>query len=108
MFNMSTGQVLYLQLLSTAKLHRDHNFPRKILAHQSLQSRLQPLMLEADNRISGSQDTLYRAIEETTTWVKSETQGKMLDFEQKISMQLNNERLARLNLADEPATTGRL
>ena len=101
MFNMSTGQVLYLQLLSSAKLQRDHNFPRKTLAHKSLQSRLQPLVLEADNRISGSQSTFYQAIEETTPWVKNENQGKARDFEQKISMQWNSERLARLDLADD-------
>jgi hypothetical protein len=105
---MSTAQVLYLQHLITTKLHRDQNFPRKILAHQNLQFRLQPLLLEADNKISGSQGALCQAIEETTTWLESENKGKMRDFEQKISMQWNSERLARLKLADEPAQTHRL
>lgn len=98
---MSTAQVLYLQHLITTKLRRDKYSPRKILAHQQLQSRLQPLVAEADDKISENQGALCQAIEETTAWLGSESRGRMRGFEQKISMQWNTERLARLNLTDE-------
>jgi hypothetical protein len=100
---MSNAQVLYLQYLITKKLRQNKQSPRKLIAHQNLWHRLQPLVAEADNEISGSQDALCQAIEETASWLGNENQGKMRDFEQEISMRRNIERLACLNLTEGSA-----
>jgi hypothetical protein len=104
---MSNAQVLYLQYLVTKKLCQNEQSPRKLVAHQNLRHRLQPLVAEADNEISGSQDALCQAIEETASWLGSENQGKMRDFKQEISMRRNTERLACLNLTEGSAQADR-
>jgi len=110
---MSNAQVLYLQHLVNKKLCQDEESPRKLVAHQNLWHRLQPLVAEADNEISGSQGALCKAIEETASWLSRGNQGKMRDFEQEISMRRNTERLACLNLtggsarADRPQWRGK-
>jgi hypothetical protein len=104
---MSAAQVLYLRYLITKKLRQDKKFPRKLLAHRILQSRLQPLVAEAYSNIAESQGVLNQAIEETNRWLGSEDQGKLQGFEQKFVMRWNGEQLACLNLANEPAQMGR-
>ena len=107
---MSNAHVLYL--LVTKKLCQNEQSPRKLVAHRNLRHRLQPLVAEADNEISGSQDALCQAIEETARWLGSENQRKMRDSGQEISMRRNTERLACLNLtegsaqADHPQSLG--
>jgi hypothetical protein len=104
---MSTAQVLYLRYLITKKLRRDKKFPRQLLAHRNLQSRLQPLVAEVYSNITESQGALDQAIEEMNNWLGSENQGMLQGFEQKFMMTWNGEQLACLNLADEPAQTDR-
>jgi hypothetical protein len=77
---MSIAQVLYLQHLITKKL-RQEQVPRKLVAHQNLRSRLQPLVREAENEISGSQGALIQAMEEAKSWVESGNQGRMQDLD---------------------------
>ena len=60
---MSNAQMLYLQHLITKKL-RQEQVPRKLITYQNLQSRLQPLVREAENKISRSQGALIQVIEE--------------------------------------------
>jgi hypothetical protein len=109
---MSNAEVFYLQFLIMKKLCQNEQSPRKLVAHQNLWHRLQPLVAEADNEISGSQDALSQAIEETASWLGSESRGKMQDLEQEISMRRTTERLACLNLteglaqADHPQSPG--
>jgi len=50
---------------------------------------------EADNEISENQDALYKAIEETASWLGKENRGRMRDFDE------IGERLAFLNLTRE-------
>ncbi len=99
---MSNAQVLYLQHLVTKKLCQDEESPRKLIAHYSLWHRLQPLVVEADNEISENQGALFKAIEETASWLGKENRGRMRDFEEEIG-----ERLACLNLASESAQADR-
>ena len=101
---MSNAQVLYLQHLITKKL-RQEQVPRKLVAHQNLRSRLQPLVREAENEISGSQGALIQVIEEAKGWLESGNQGRVQDSDQDISMGDSCERLAHVSLTDAPSQT---
>ena len=101
---MSNAQVLYLQHLITKKL-RQEQVPRKLVAHQNLRSRLQPLVREAENEISGSQGALIQVIEEAKGWLESGNQGRMQDSDQDISIRDSCERLAHVSLTDAPSHT---
>ena len=85
---MSNAQVLYLQHLITKKL-RQEQVPRKLVAHQNLRSRLQPLVREAENEISGSQGALIQVIEEAKGWLESGNQRRMQVSDQDISMRVD-------------------
>ncbi len=100
---MSNAQVLYLQHLVTKKLCQDKESPRKLIAHYSLQHRLQPLVVEADNEISENQGALCKAIEETASWLGKENRERMQDFKEEIS-----KCLACLNLTSKSAQANRL
>ena len=92
--------MLHLKNLATKKLCRDWASPGKLLAHQNLRSRLQPLVTEAD-KICWDQGCQAR--EEATMWLGSENQVGEQGSEQKIGIQWTSELLARLNLTDESA-----
>ena len=100
---MSNAQVLYLQHLVTKKLRHNELSPRQLVAHKSLRNCLQHLVAEADSEISGNTSQLNQAIEETASWLGNASQGKFRDFEQRISMRRNTERLACLSLTEESA-----
>lgn len=101
---MSNAQVLYLQHLITKKL-RQEQVPRKLVAHQNLRSRLQPMVREAENEISGSQGALIQVMEEAKSWIESGSQGRMPDLDQDISMRDSCKRLAHVSLTDAPSQT---
>jgi hypothetical protein len=48
---MSNAQVHYLQYLNAKKLRKDEDCLRKLVAHQNLKSRLEPLAREADQEL---------------------------------------------------------
>jgi hypothetical protein len=48
---MSNEQLRYLQYLNTQKLCQDENCLRKLVAHQNLHSRLEPLARDADQEL---------------------------------------------------------
>lgn len=76
--------MLYLKNLATKKLRRDWDYSGKLLIYQNLRSYLWPLVIEANNKICRDWD--YQAREEATTWLKSENQGEVRGFEQKIGI----------------------
>jgi hypothetical protein len=101
---MSNAQVLYLEHLITKKL-RQEKIVRKFVAHQNLRSRLQPLVKEAENEISGSQGALVQVIEEAKSWLETGHQGRMQGLDQDVSMRDSCERLAHVSLTDAPTKT---
>ena len=86
---MSNAQVLYLEHLILEKAGEVKHVPGKLLPHVRLLSRLQPLIIEADNEMSGNKSALLQAIEETRCWLKIGSQERMESFEHNVTMRLN-------------------